>query len=249
MMKGTVALAGVAALGGMAMAEVNQPQEIIDRPLTTPASQVNLEADLGITFTDPSYTGMTLNAGYGINDKFDVGVGYGFAIDPSEAKGDLAFGAGYSLIGEENFAVAARVNAGYNFLAEGVDPLGLGAEVRFKLSKQLAIYAPAPQLVITLDPIDDGLGNEYSPIYITLPVAVGFQAAPQLFVYANTTIADIEIKDSTTGVWGADFIPLTVGGFFSPSNAIDVGAAVSFIDLSHESGQDVNLILTGRVAL
>ena len=41
---------GIVSLAGTAMAEVKQPLEVVNRPLTTPAGQVEAGASLGFLF-------------------------------------------------------------------------------------------------------------------------------------------------------------------------------------------------------
>lgn len=225
----------------IASAEVNQPQEIINRPLTTPASQITVGGDLSF-FKFGDANSILLNVGglYGVNDKLEVGAAYAFALKDFEAKGDLAVHAAYSILSGGNLDVAADLGFGYNIFAEGLDPLALGAEVRFKLNDKLAIYSPGGQLEIALE-------GDPKPIVLGLPVGVGFQVNPQIFAHVDTAIANISISNSETAVFGADFIPLAVGAFFSPSNTMDFGAQIAFPDLK-EIGTDV-MSITGAARL
>ena len=51
----------------------------------------------------------------------------------------------------------------------------------------------------------------------------------------NTELANISISNSNTIVFGSDYIPLSIGGFFSPSNTMDLGASISWFDLKEAS--------------
>ena len=225
----------------LAMAEVNQPQEIIDRPRTTPAGQITVGGDLGyLKLGDLNSTGLNVGGLYGVNDKLEVGAAYAFTLDEFEIKGDIGLHAAYGILTEGNLTVAADLGFGYSVLAEGLDPLTLGAEVQFKVNDKLAVYTPGGQLGITLE-------GDVKPIALNLPVGVGYQATPQIWAFVDTSIGQIEIADSATVLFGADVIPLGVGGFFSPSNAMDFGARIDFVDLK-EVGTDI-LAITASARL
>jgi hypothetical protein len=223
-------LLGITASASMAFAEVNQPQEIIMRPLTTPGGQITAAGDFGILIApDPIGTAMGLGLGgfYGVNEQLEVGASYGFSLKEFEAKGDLNVTAAFSIL-EGNLAVAADAGFGYSLLAEGLEPLTAGAEVRFRLNDQLAVYSPGHQLRIALE-------GDPKPITLGLPVGVGYQASPQLFAFVATEVANISISNSSTVVFGADYIPLTAGAFFSPSNTMDLGGSIGWFDLKEAS--------------
>lgn len=246
---GTTTLA-LAASASLAAAEVNQPQEIIMRPLTTPASQITVGGDLGIGF-DPTTMGLGLLGSYGVSDKLEVGAGYAFSLKDFEAKGDLTLGGAFNIM-EGNLAVSAQAQTGYNLLAEGIDPLQAGARVRFRLNDKMAIFSPGNQLYITLDPIEISIPPaptvEFSPMFLQLPVGFAYQASPQIYAWALTNAAIIEIQDADSGFLFADFIPLSLGAYFSPSNTMDLGASLDFGDLTADE-IDVGITLSGRLHL
>ncbi len=223
-------LIAVGATASMALADVNQPQEIINRPRTTPGGQITVGGDFGILIApDPIGTSMGLVGGglYGVNDKLEVGASYGFSLKDFEAKGDIGVTAAYGIL-DGNLSVAADVGFGYSLLAEGLEPLTLGAEVQFKVNDKLAVYSPGHQINVALE-------GDPKPITLGLPVGVGYQVNPQIFAHIDTNLASISIADSETAVFGADFIPLTVGAFFSPSNTMDFGGSVGWFDLKESS--------------
>jgi hypothetical protein len=225
----TSSLFAVAASASVALADVNQPQEIIMRPMTTPMSQITVGGDLFLGF-DPTTMGLDVGAAYGVSDKIEVNGGYAFSLKDFEAKGDLHVEGAFNIM-DGNLGVAAQATLGYNLLLEGLDPLGAGARVRFRLNDQMAVVSPGNQLVVTLDPVDVA-GVEFSPIFLQLPVGFAYQASPQIYAFANTNLAVIEISDAETGFFGADFVPLSLGAFFSPSNTMDFGASLDLGDLT-----------------
>lgn len=248
----------------IASAEVNQPQEIIDRPRTTPGGQITVGADLfihlapgdlGLALGDPTgfipAAGDGLAAKYGVNDKLEVGVSYGFALKEFEAKGDLGVHAAYSILGDGNLTVAATARLGYNLLLEGIDPLRVGAEVQFKLSDKLAVYSGGNQIQIGIAEKEIVQGpvtvTITDPSFIALPVGVGFQVNEKIFAHVDTNVAVIEIKDSETGFIFADFLPLDVGAYFSPSNTMDLHAGVGFGDLVADGDKEIHATVGARL--
>ena len=217
-----------AATASIAVAEVNQPQEIIMRPMTTPASQITVGGSLGILIApDPIGTamGLALGGSYGVSEKIEVGASYGFSLKEFEAKGNLG--------------VAANLTAGYSIVGEAINPLGLGARVRFRLNDKLAIQSPGSQLQIALD-------GDPKPITLGLPVGVAYQASPQIHAFVNTELANLSISNSSTIIFGADYVPVTVGAFFSPSNTMDFGASIGWFDLV-DASDFINISLVGRL--
>jgi hypothetical protein len=77
-------------------------------------------------------------------------------------------------------------------------------------------------------------------------VGFAFQASPQIYAFANTNLAVIEISDAESGFIFADFIPLSLGAFFSPSNTMDVGASLDLGDLKADE-MDIGVILHARL--
>jgi len=234
-------LFAVAASASFALADVNQPQEIIMRPLTTPGSQITVGGDVVFLIIPDVDMGIGLGLGgsYGVDDKIEVGASYGLGLAPEfEAKGTLGVEGAYNIM-EGNLSVAANVATGYDLLAEGMADLNVGARVRFRLNDKLAIQSGGSQLSITLD-------GDPKPITLGLPVGVAYQASPALHAFVNTNLASISIADSETVVFGADFIPLQVGAFFSPSNTMDFGASVAWFDLK-EASDTLFIGLSGRL--
>jgi opacity protein-like surface antigen len=222
-----------------AFADVNQPQEIVDRPRTTPASQITVGGDVSFEkFGDANFSALRVLGLYGVNEKLEVGASYAFALKEFEAKGDVQIHAAYGLV-DGNLSAAATLDFGYSLLAEGLDPLALGAEVQFKVNDKLVVYTPGQQLLIGLE--------EPNAIGLTIPVGIGYQVSPQIFAHVDTNIADIEIKDTGGSAFiGADRTPLAVGAFFSPSNTMDFGATLGFPNLE-DAGDFLYVVGSARL--
>lgn len=236
---------GVVSLAGTAVAEVNQPLEIVNRPLTLPAGQGEAGLGLGFLFikdADPNpFKLLNLGGGYGVNEKLEVRLQYTTCLeDGCDFKGPLALGAAYGLSDGGPLHLAADASIGYNTLSEAITPLGLGVRVRYNLDDKMAVYSPGQQLTITIDDQDTG----FSPIYLSLPVGFGYQATPNLFVAAETNIADIEISDYETQFIFDNTIPLGLRAFYAVNNMIDVGLGFD-IDLDNTDASALSVSARG----
>ncbi|MBK9073225.1 MAG: outer membrane beta-barrel protein [Myxococcales bacterium] len=240
LLKKTIATLGLVSLVGSAAAEVKQPLEVINRPLTAPASQAEVGLGFFLSFfkiadESDSSKGLGLTAAYGINDKIDARVSYAtFLEDGVDFKGPLTLELGYSLMNTSPLHVAADVNVGYDTLFEAMTPLGLGARVRYNLNDKMAIFSGGNQLTITLDggpELAPGV-DAPKPIYLSLPVGFAYQVNPNLYVAAETNLANIEISDSETQFIFDSYIPVGLHGIYAVNEMIDAG--VSFdIDLDN----------------
>jgi len=213
----------------IAAAEVKQSQEIIHRTLTAPAGQAEAGGSLIFTIipdTDVA-TAVDITGAFGITDQVDVRVGYAFAVSPKvQAKGALGAELGIGFMDTGNLALAGRVGLGYSLAASAALPLEAGVTFRFKFNDQVALYSPFPQLSIALE---EEMGAR--PIQALLPIAIGFQATPQIFAAIKTNIATLKIKDSANSFIFKDTTELKANLFFSPSNAIDLGAGLGWGDI------------------
>jgi len=226
-----------------AVATTRWPRDIINRVLTLPKGLGAAGIDVGTFLSDAQFdpTFLRLSLGYGITDDFEINaIGYAFTSD--SGKGDLGIGVGYKLLrgaAGGKLEVIARAATGYNLQAEGIDPLSLGVQVQYNVTPKIALITPGPQLVIGLAD-ETGKGK-----YISLPVAIGFQATPTLYLQADTNIARIKLSDSETAVIFADATPLALSAFLNAIPALDIYATLGF-DLTPPEpfGVDDTLFLT-----
>lgn len=212
------------------------PRQELLRPLTLPKGLFYVGVDI-VNFTnsffDPALIG--ISAGYGITDDFELSlIGYSFATSDA-GKGSIGVGLGYNLVRNGSggkLDAAARLSTGFDLAGKvdlttgetsaSVSPLGLGVQVRYKVTDKIAVFTPGDQLTIGLDP---------NFIDLSLPVGVGMEATPELFVSLETNIATINIKDSATAVIFADTTPLQIVGRYNVMPALDVLAGLS-LDLT-----------------
>ncbi len=196
------------------------PRSVIARPLTLPKGLAQLGADLAAN-NDFSTVGMNVVAGYGISDDLEATLFYGFALEELEIKGNLDVDLGYKLLrgaAGGKLEVIGRGRLGYSVVGEDLNPLRLGAHVQYNVTDQIALITPGQQLVIGL--AEDDAGG--TPMFLQLPVAVGFQATPELYLQLDTTLAQIEISDSGNAFFGADTTPLLVTAVYNAMPALDV---------------------------
>jgi hypothetical protein len=224
---------------GAAAPAARWPRAVIARPLTLPAGLAQVGADFGAN-NDFSVLGLNVAGGYGITDDFEVNGFYAFALKEFEIKGNLDIDLGYKLLrgaAGGKLEVIGRARLGYNIALEGLNPLRLGAHVQYSLTDKIALITPGQQLVFSLEETPIGMATG-RPMFFQLPVAVGFQATPELYLQLDTTLAQIEIADSGNAFFGADTTPLAVTGLYNAVPEIDVFATIG-VNLTPPATVDV----------
>lgn len=219
-------------------------RRFIDRPRTLPAGMIEVGGYLdfervALDGDSLTFTSLLAGGGYGVSDKLEVRASYGLTLDEFEAKGPLAVGAGFGLI-EGTLALAASADFVYD-LASKDGELGLGARVRGKLTPDLALYT-SRQLVMRL------VSDAGKPANLRLPLGVGFQLSEPLYLFAETELAVLNLKDSETQALFSDYIPLTLGGVFTLSTRLEVGGLV-YTDLKTDAFESLFLEVFGRIYL
>lgn len=236
--------AAVDAGGGLSML---WPQSVIDRPYVVPAGTIAAGVNLGVakasfTFTDPT-TGMTTTtsatgegmgilAAYGVNDKINAGLTYSLSLHDFEAKGPLTIYGAFKLAHSAKMSVAATANFTYDLNAETKE-IDAGLGLRYNVAPKIAVFTGAP---FGPGPVGQHLSvslESKGPISFDVLAGAGFQATPQAFVYLSTNLAHINISNDASGFFGADFIPLTLGGQFSVNKNIDAMAGFILPDLKN----------------
>ena len=225
-------------------AAVAWSQSYIDRPLTLPAKMLSIYGDVdvaNISFTDPvsgtssssTAEGLQLGVAYGVSEQLTVGADYAVTLNPNgSAKGPLDLYGSFRAFHKDKLSAAIGGGVIIDFTDPTTEEIFLGAAIRFQLAPKLAIFTGSP----TTAPgpagshLQIGL-NSGAPITLSIPVGVGLQVTPQAYVYVDTTIADISIKNSNNAFIFSDFIPLEIGGLFAVSSQLDVGAHLAFLDL------------------
>lgn len=220
------------------------PIEIIKRPPTLPSGMLRLQLDASLRFFErgggmmmqsetETDIGLAVGAGYGITNDFEIGAAYGFIADEGDLEGQLSVYGEYKFL-DGTVDVAGTGGLVYDLASES-GALLLGAEVQFEIGDRFAIYTPGYQLAIGI--FNDG----DTPISLALPVGIRVQFTPQIFGFAQTTVATIGIKDSGDSSL-LDDVSLLVGAFYSVSNKLDLGAALSIPE-----SDDIGFVFTLRL--
>ena len=220
------------------------PRGVIERPLTLPAGLVMLGGDIiAVNKELDTILGAPI-VGYGVTDDFEAQVRYRFALKAFETKGTLNLELGYKILrgaAGGKLEMIARARPGYDFVNEGAAPVLLGLHVQYNATPRFAIISGIPgteQLKISVD-------GPIKPIDVSLPIGVGFQATPELYVELDTKLATIDISDSYTTVIGSDTTPVVLTAVWSAIPALDVQAQI-FTDLSHQPDRNVGFVVGFR---
>jgi hypothetical protein len=199
------------------------PRAVIARPLTLPGGLAQLGMDVTANTGDSTVLAMNV-IGYGITDDLEATAFYAFSLKDFEVNGSFDIDVGYKLARgalDGKLEVIARGRAGYSALDETANPLRLGAHVQYNVTDKLALITPGQQLVLEL--AEDMAGDR--PVLFQLPVAVGFQAASELYLQLDTTLA--QIASSGNALFGADTTPIALTAVYNAIPALDVLAAIS----------------------
>jgi hypothetical protein len=211
---------------------------VIDRPRTLPMGMIEAGgyfdivkqvSTVGTVTTSTTALGLTAGGGYGVSDKLEVRASYTFSIDPSDAKGPLAIGAGFGFA-EGTLAIAGTADFTYD-LASKSGGIGVGASVRYKLMPELALYT-SRQLVMTLI----AESNASKPSDLRLPIGVAYQFSGGLYAFGETELASINL---------VDYIPVLVGGQLALSPKLEAGAFVT-TDLKNSAFDALQMQIFGR---
>jgi hypothetical protein len=215
------------------------PHSVIARPLTLPVGLAQVGADLKATH-DFHEIALGLAAGYGITDDFEVNGFYDFELKEFEALGFLDVDFGYKLLrgaADGKLEVIARARAGYHFHDEALNPLRLGAHVQYNVTDKIALITPGQQLVLSLAETGGDVPGEAAvrPMFVQLPVALGFQPTHALYLQLDTVLGRVKIADTETAFFGADETPLALTAFYAVLPEFDVTAGIS-VDLTPPAG-------------
>jgi hypothetical protein len=221
------------------------PRAVIARPLTLPAGVAMLGLDM-TSNNDLSTMGGAPSLGYGITDDLEVQVPYTFATHDFEAKGSLNVDVGYKLLRgalDGKLEAIARVRSGYNFLTETANPLMLGVHVQYNITDSFAVITGFPstqQISIALS--DGGTMTGTKPIDVSLPLSLGYQVTPLLYLQLDTKLARFNIKDSANAFLFADTTPAALTATYNVVNALDIHASLG-TDLSNSPGDALSFLV------
>jgi hypothetical protein len=129
--------------------------------------------------------------------------------------------------------VAATADFAVNLDDTNDMSISAGLGVRYMVAPKIGVFTGAPY---GPGPVGQHLSislADSGPITFAIPVGGMFQATPELNIHAMTELASISISNSSTTIFGADYIPLYLGGLFAVNKNIDVQAEFGLPDLEN----------------
>jgi hypothetical protein len=222
--------------------------QIDTRPLVLPKDKIEVHAGLPIVSVRDAMNGtstgeaLAFGGTFGVVDKVEVGLDYGFPLSPN---GDIASGimqlhGAYAALHSDKLDLAIAAELEFNLRGTTEYQLDVAAWLRYHIAPKLSIFTGQPATPTTVGgfasflappiayQLSFGLNNSQETTLV-LPVGVGFQATPQLYLFAETSIVEFVLANapmgaSSTAFIFSDAIPLGVGAFFSVNDTLDVGA-------------------------
>jgi hypothetical protein len=194
--------------------------------------------------------GLGLGATYGVSNKIQVGFDYTIGINPGSAKGPLALSGAFRVKESEKLDIALSAGFAVDFITT-TDPMTMmttdvtlkalqfGIWTRYHLGAKASVFTGLPALPNASGGLSGAAGLPPLPYHLSLglgqgatialevPVGFGYQASPKLYAMAMTSLAHIDMKNSTGAFLFADYIPFTVGGFYAKDAKLDIGAVLS----------------------
>jgi hypothetical protein len=227
-------------LPALAVADDRYPRAVIARPLTLPQAIVVVGGDLGAN-NDLSAVGGTPIIGVGITDNLEVQVPYAFAARELEPRGSLSVDVGYKLVRgavDGKLEIIARARAGYSLLDDEAMPYSLGVHVQYNVLPWLAVItgAPGTEQVRFASP---------STVDLSLPLAIGVQVSPVVYLQLDTKLAQIALHDSDSMMLGTDTTPIALTAVWNAWHALDVQAAIG-TDLTTGPGDALWFLVGAR---
>ncbi|HUS33251.1 MAG TPA: hypothetical protein VMZ53_32335 [Kofleriaceae bacterium] len=232
------------------------PMLAIDRrPLTQEKGRLDVHGGLRIAsikagMTTATSEGLGLGATYGVTPKVQVGLDYTIGINPGSAKGPFALSGAFQVKHSEKLDVALSAGFAIDFITS-TDPMTMmtstttvkalqfGVWTRYHLGAKASVFTGLPALPNASGGLSGAAGLPPLPYHLSLglgqgatialevPVGIGYQASPKLYAMAMTSLAHIDMKNSTGAFLFADYIPFSLGGFYAKDAKLDIGAVIS----------------------
>lgn len=199
---------------------------------------------------------LALGGGYGLNDKLTVGGTYFLTLNDGNdstdftPRGPLDLWADYEVLRRGKLTFGMSGGLRFDFAGKGAmdytTEVGLliGAAVRYEIIPKLFVTTGRPYSGVQYGgQLGIGFNND-QPIGLAIPVGVAYQATPQLYAFLDTNLMNVYFANgpadgmdtkSATFIF-ADYIPVSLGAFFSPNKMLDLGGAFSFVDLKEDAG-------------
>jgi hypothetical protein len=221
---------------------------VVDRVLTLPSGLVVAGGDViavntvttdmaGVSTTNMSWLA-DVAAGYGVTDDLEINLitpNYTFALDDFEAKGSLDVGVGYKLLrgaAGGKLEMIARGIGGYDLNAEVARPVRIGFHVQYNVTPRLGVFTH--DIGVGNAGISLGVEGDKKPISLTLPIGVGYQVTPALWIEADTApITSLNLAN-TSDVFISDVTPALATAVYNfMDGRVDALAYVGFANVQH----------------
>lgn len=214
------------------------PTALLARPFTLPAgtAEIGGRMKLGVHQdaagkTAPDLVSLnSLSLGVGVTDDLQLGLSWGgFQIPNVKPAQGIDINAGYFLFANKWAAAMASLNVPFHFNSDVVNNVTFAMPTAFGVVQNVSILAFYDSL------IDFGFGkkdgNRKLNASFSLPIKLGYQATPNLWVDVSTRLAKFEVQTGKDHSYFWKSAPIKVRGFYAITNAFDVVADAGFDDV------------------
>lgn len=213
------------------------------RPPTLDAGKVEIHGSLPIFNTGGTFGNETLVLGgggiaFGVNNQLEIGADYAFEVSPNaDAAGLFAGHALLRLAHDSKLSVALAGGLLYSHAANDGVVFAGGLSLRYRLSRQVSVFSSSSGMPICgsclqfLGPVTGQVliarDQGQTAIVASLPIGIGIQATPELYLFAETVLATLILSPKTDAIVDfSDYIGVHVGGWISVGKQLDLGAGL-----------------------
>jgi hypothetical protein len=239
------------------------PEPISDRPYTLNGGMLEVHGSLPILKDGQGGDSLVVfggGASFGVSDQIEIGGDYAFLVSPNtDAAGIFAGHLLYRLVHNDHMSAAIGGAVVYSHAADGFIVAG-GLDLRFRFSKELSLYTGTGGVPICgtcvsiLGPVTGQAviavpnGGGDTAFYLNLPVGLAFQASPQFYLFADTSLATLLLSPrSDSLVEFGDYIGFHGGAWITASKNLEIGG--SFADDLKHAGDLYLIEVNARIFL
>jgi hypothetical protein len=209
------------------------PTALLQRPFTLPAgtAEVGGKMKLGAHYDENGKTASDIvsldwvSVGVGVTDDLQFGINWsGFQIPKLNPSRSLGLNAGYFLFANKVAAAMLSLDVPVYFNQSVFRNVTLAMPTAFGIVKNVSLITFYDSLV------DVNFSSGKYGVSFNLPLKVGYQVTPNLWLDVSTRVAkfDLGVRTKTSYFWKS--APVKLRGFYAINNAFDVVADVGFDD-------------------